>query len=117
LPFPLSLLVPSAQSGSGEDGYITVTHDALSANPVFYSAVINPPSTPMVNGTRHAGDDFIDVALGPDGTPWADFYSDCLKDQAGNFVDPFCAQTGGQEEVNGMQVQSHATTVGSLRWP
>jgi hypothetical protein len=104
-----------ARPGGGSDAYMTVTHNALDPNPLFYSARINPPYRAMMTA-GHAGDDFLDAAIGPDGTPWAYYYSDCLRDRHGNFVDPWCAATGGQESVSG-DSQSHATTISSLRFP
>jgi hypothetical protein len=104
-----------ARSSGGQDAYISVTHDALNANPVFYASMINPPDRPMVTTTQ-AGDDWIMVDVGPDGTPWGSFYSDCLKDQAGNYTDPYCAQTQGVEVIGQAVGPSHATTVGRLVW-
>jgi hypothetical protein len=101
-------------SGAGADAYITVTHQGLDPNPVFYSAKINPDYRPMVT-SGHAGDDFIDGDIGPDGTPWAYFYSNCLRDRHGNFIDPYCRRVNGREEVNGMMVDAHAATIGSLQ--
>jgi hypothetical protein len=114
-PGQIAVSYLAARSGGGQDGYITVTRDALDAAPVFYASTINPSGTPMVTTTGF-GDDFIDVDLGPDGTPWAAFYSDCLKDQAGNYTDPSCAQSGGQAIVGQGEGPAHATTIGRLVW-
>jgi hypothetical protein len=71
-----------ASGGRGWHGYLTVSANALSARPLFYSASVNPPSDPLVGGAcgpircQGAGD-FFDVAIGPDGTPWASFVDTC----------------------------------------
>ena len=77
-----------AEPSVGYDGYVTVTHDALDAAPTFFSAAVNTPDAPLVTNSQAAKDDFIDLDLGPDGTPWAAFYSDCVAD------DPSCAVSG-----------------------
>ena len=60
------------------DGYLTVTRDALTSNPLFWSATINPPARPMYDGSpAMARDDFIGVDIAPDGTPWASFFTSC----------------------------------------
>lgn len=64
------------------NGYITITEDALAKRPVFYSGTINDPADPITRG-RCEGircttlGDFFDVAIGPDGTPWAAFIDGC----------------------------------------
>lgn len=82
------------RSSEGYDGYITVTHNALDPDPVFYGAAVNPPSSPIVTtiGGLGSAEDFITLAMGPDGTPWAPFFSDCLKDA---------------EDVHGSLLQTH----------
>jgi hypothetical protein len=72
---------------SGLDGYLTVTKDALTATPLFWSSTINPPGQPLVAGSpAQARDDFIGADIGPDGTPWASFYTSCS-----NASTPGCA--------------------------
>ena len=115
-PGQVALSYLAARPDGAFDGYITATHDALDANPVFYASMINQREAPIVT-EQGFGDDFIDVDLGPDGTPWAAFYSDCLKDQAGNYTDPSCAQSGGQAIVGQGSGPAHATTIGRLLWP
>ncbi|MGH2734652.1 MAG: sialidase family protein [Actinomycetota bacterium] len=67
--------------GSYEDttwnAYVTMTTRALADDPVFYSATINHPSEPLwrtecgPDPIRCAWGDFLDVVVGPDGTPWS----------------------------------------------
>jgi hypothetical protein len=66
----------AANPAGGQDGYITVTDDALAADPTFFGSTVNDPATPLVTSTG-PGDDFIDLDLAADGTPWAAFYADC----------------------------------------
>lgn len=78
--------------GSGEgyadvtwDGYITITKNALANKPLFYSGSINDPSDPLIIGScdiiicQHETD-FIDVVIGPDGTPWTSMVDGYSKD-------------------------------------
>src|SRR5581483_8251697 len=65
-------------SSAGLDGYLTVTRDALATSPLFWSSTINPPGKPLVTGSpAEARDDFIGADIGPDGTPWASFFTSC----------------------------------------
>ena len=106
-----SYLTPHA--GGGYDGYVTVTADALDDDPLFHGAMVNSPQAPMVT-LSSAGDDFIDVDLGPDGTPWAAFYSDCPTD--GSVA--FCAQTQEEPVQEGNTITGpQAETVARLVWP
>lgn len=64
------------------DGYITMTDDALSADPLFYSGTVNDPKDPLTRGDcgpRRCQDavDFIDVLISPDGIPFAAFADSC----------------------------------------
>jgi hypothetical protein len=114
----------AAQSGTGSDGYITVTHDALKAdgtpNPdaVFYAATVNSPDRQLVTQGKGGADDYIAVDVGPDGTPWASFYSDCLQNADGTYQDPGCGETQGQGSTGVPPVPgpAHATTVGHLEF-
>lgn len=71
-------------TGSGSnrtyDAYLAVSYDALSPNPTFFSATVNDPvDDAFVVGSCCGGvQDFIDVRIGPDGTPWGAFVDDCL---------------------------------------
>lgn len=67
------------------NGYITVTSEARSSDPTFYSAPVNDPTDPLVRGYCGALRcleilDFIDVAIGPNGTAWAPFVDGCTPD-------------------------------------
>jgi hypothetical protein len=66
------------------NGYITMTADALAADPVFYTGTISAPSDPLHIGecgtTRcHSLGDFFDVTIAPDGTPWAAYVDACFE--------------------------------------
>lgn len=68
----------------GFDGYITETADAFSRRPLFWSGLVNSPSeVPLDNGGKGSsnglGLDYVSVAIGPDGTPWASFWDDCAE--------------------------------------
>jgi hypothetical protein len=85
-------------SASGLDGYLTVTHDALAASPLFWSSTINPPDKPLYAGSpAEARDDFIGADIGPDGTPWASFFTSC---PAGS-TSPGCAGQDGNPQASG----------------
>lgn len=67
------------------NGYITMTASALSEDPVLHSAPVNDPADPLIVG--YCGGvrcgqvlDFIDVEIGPEGTPWAPYVDGCLPD-------------------------------------
>jgi hypothetical protein len=88
------------------DGYLTTGRDVLggirsAAGPVFYSGQLNRPGHPLLYGdsvqgsgylqlpgginapypppfnNQMFGNDFIGVAIAPDGTPWGSFTQDC----------------------------------------
>ena len=67
---------------AGWHGYMTVSGNALSSRPLFYSAAVNPPGDPLVWGScgvircSDAGD-FFDIQIGPDGGAWASFVDAC----------------------------------------
>lgn len=65
------------------NGYITMTAEALDKAPVFYSGTVNDPKDPLIRGACGPGRckavfDFIDVVIGPDGTPWTAFVDGCI---------------------------------------
>ena len=65
------------------NGYIMMTANALAADPVFYTGMMNAPSDPLQIGECgdircHSLGDFFDVAIGPDGTPWVAFVDACI---------------------------------------
>ncbi len=59
------------------NAYVTMTVNALDANPVFYTATLNDPADPMHVGAcgpdpiRCGWGDFLDVVVSPKGEPWA----------------------------------------------
>lgn len=66
------------------NGYVTMTAEALSADPLFYTATINDPGNPLVKGPCpilrcQQQFDFIDVVVGPDGTPWTSMIDGCMR--------------------------------------
>ena len=75
-------LAPPAYGKTTWNGYVTMTADALARKPLFYSGPINHPKDPLVRtncgpGRCHAVLDFIDVSIGPDGTPWVALVDAC----------------------------------------
>jgi hypothetical protein len=75
----------SSDGGTEYGGYITQTHDAFDASPVFWSAEVNDPTQPLINGADSNaafGDRlwFLTADFAPDGTPWAAFH--CAKTTA-----------------------------------
>ena len=78
-PFP-----PDRYESVTWNGYVTMTTNALANDPIFYSASLNDPHEPLVKGRCgpfrcQAEYDFIDVNIGPDGTPWAVLVDGCLE--------------------------------------
>ena len=73
----------AAYEGATWSAYLTVTLDALDVRPKFHTATINDPDEPLVVGkcgTLRCGAqaDFIDVQVGPDGTPWVAAVQGCM---------------------------------------
>lgn len=65
------------------NGYLTMSANALDNRPVFYTGTVNDPRDPLVRNTCGPGRcraeyDFIDVEIGPDGTPWAAYVDGCI---------------------------------------
>jgi len=65
-------------------GYITVTTDALSANPTFITTTANDRHDPLLRGACGPDRcqapynwDFDDAVIGPDGAPWVAFIDSC----------------------------------------
>jgi hypothetical protein len=84
-------------SGTGYDGFLSVTQDALDTNPTFYGTTLDAPGTPVYAGTPpQARDDFIGVDISPDGTPWASFYGSCAPGDP----DPGCSGQSGNPLAN-----------------
>ncbi len=64
------------------DGHILVTTNALDEHPLFWTARVNPPEDPLFRGPCKAVacgaiGDYLDIRIGPDGTPWASFVDAC----------------------------------------
>jgi hypothetical protein len=64
------------------NGYMTITANAFDNDPIFYSGTINDPKDPFIRGSCGPGRckavyDFIDMVIGPDGTPWGAFVDGC----------------------------------------
>ncbi|HEX2296557.1 MAG TPA: sialidase family protein [Actinomycetota bacterium] len=64
--------------------YMTMSANVFDRKPVFYSGAINDPDDAVAErecGPRRCYDalDFIDVVVGPDGTPWTSFVDNCLQ--------------------------------------
>jgi hypothetical protein len=67
---------------NGFDGYITESSNVLARRPLLWSAQINDPSQAPLDvgsaGSSHGlGLDYVSLALGPNGQPWASFWDDC----------------------------------------
>ncbi|HEX2038660.1 MAG TPA: sialidase family protein, partial [Acidimicrobiales bacterium] len=81
------------------NGYITMTTDALAADPVFYSAPVNAPADPIAKGVclhrcRAIGD-FIDVQIGPDGVPWTALVDTCAAGVCDRYTGSLDGSEGG----------------------
>jgi hypothetical protein len=101
----------ATNAAGGQDAYITSTSDVLAADPILFANAVNDPATPLVTATG-PGDDFIDVDLAPDGTPWAAFYADCSDAVA------FCRDAVREPVPEGNVVAGpQATVIGRLVWP
>ena len=65
------------------NGYMTISDNALSANPTFYTGIVNDPADPLVRGECGPGRcemvfDFIDVEIGPDGVAYGAYVDSCM---------------------------------------
>lgn len=77
------------------NGYITMTANALAKKPLLFTGSVNDPKRPLLRGTAcgpprcGAAYDFLDIVIGPDGTPWANFVDGCYVpdcDEDGQFL-------------------------------
>jgi hypothetical protein len=111
----ISYLSASKPVPGGYDGYLSVTPDALAPSPVVWTAIVNDPAAPMLRSApQQAKDDFIGVDIGPDGSPWASFFSACSAESpARQANDPACEQAQG---VSFPQGGNDRGVVGSLLW-
>lgn len=79
------------------NGYMTITDNALSKRPLFYSATVNHPKDPLKRGTCGPGRcgstilDFLDIVVSPRGRVWAAFVDACTL---------ACEEPGGQDGGN-----------------
>ena len=65
------------------DGYLSVTMNPFVASPAVWAAMVNKPTAPLLTGpATEAKDDFIGVDIGPDGSPWASYFSPCSAETA-----------------------------------
>jgi hypothetical protein len=94
----------SAYANATWNGYLTISTDALGAQPTFLTAMLTNDSDPLMRGyCAMVGDgcgplfDFFDVRLGPDGTPWASLVDGCLRQCASGSS----AKADGDEGVVG----------------
>lgn len=90
--------------GEGDyNGYLMVTRDGLSRDPLFHAARVNPREDP-IDGTCATGScgsnrEFIDVAIAPDGTAWAAFSDGCYDGGCGHSARPFVGIAVGRGVV------------------
>lgn len=87
---------PKSYEDTTWNGYMTVTDDALSKRPTFYTGAINDPSDPFVRGTCgpircKAVYDFIDVVIDKNGRPWGAYVDICIA---------ACADKGPRNQGN-----------------
>lgn len=70
-----------AKDSRGWSGYVSVSADAASKNPTFYTGTVNDPRDPLDSTCTvhrcHSTGDFFDVVIGPDGAAWAAFVDGC----------------------------------------
>jgi hypothetical protein len=77
------LIEPPGDLNVTWDGFMGLGIDATSQSPSWWSATVNPHEDPLIRGacrglTRCQEDvDFLDIKIGPDGTPWASFVDGC----------------------------------------
>ncbi|HUC37655.1 MAG TPA: sialidase family protein [Acidimicrobiales bacterium] len=110
----------SGNPGGWYDAYLTTSHDAVGANPVFYAATVNPPNLPLMTaGDPGAGDDWLWSDMGPDGSGWGSFYSACEQSASGVYLDPACAAAAqfSTAPLGSPDNPVEAETVGRLWFP
>jgi hypothetical protein len=81
-PGPPYQVDEASYEGATWNGYLTVSTNVLEREPRFRTATINDPERPLVTGkcgTLRCGAqyEFIDVQVGPDGTPWMAVIDGC----------------------------------------
>ncbi len=78
------------------NAYITITTNATARDPVFYTGQLTASGDPIIRGDCtilrcQQEFDFIDVVIGPDGTPWSSFVDGCSPPPV-----PDCSSLPGQ---------------------
>ncbi|HEX4864620.1 MAG TPA: sialidase family protein [Acidimicrobiales bacterium] len=92
------------------DGYLSVTLNARAADPVFWSAALNPPSDPMrTSAPPSARDDFIGVDITPSGAPWGAY--------AGSCPGPVASANGSACSGEQSNPEANEAVAGRLAWP
>ena len=83
-PGEIALAYQGTTDGTNFNGYITSTRDALAKRPIYWSATVNDPAEPLVNGSdsQTFGDRilYLTNVIGSDGSVWAGFH--CAKTAA-----------------------------------
>jgi hypothetical protein len=105
-------------AGTVWDAYLTMTPNVVTV-PVIWKTMVNNPTMPMSTTAPQEGkDDFIGVAIGPDGTPWASYFSPCSADPHAQ-TDPARegAYLDGHPVNNAIQGGNDRGLVGSLLLP
>ncbi|MFP5297790.1 MAG: sialidase family protein [Actinomycetota bacterium] len=83
-------------------GYMTISTNALDANPVFYTTTVNDTKDPLLRGTCGPGRcsgrvpgilDFIDIVIDPDGFVWGAYVDECTT---------ICVTGGGNMGAEGV---------------
>src|SRR5947208_5080240 len=82
------------------------------SDPPLYAAAFTSAGGKALVSQARPGNDFIDVDLGPDGTPWAAFYADCPASG-----DTYCDATRGAIPPEGNGIAGwQAAMVAHLQW-
>lgn len=76
---------PDAYENTTWNGYLTMSVNALDAQPTFMTGTVNDPADPLIRttcGPNRCGQthDFFDVVVAADGTPYASFVDACSAD-------------------------------------
>jgi BNR repeat-like domain len=111
----------SQKPGGATSGYITESPNALAARSIYWTGAVNNPKHPLCAPYDPSGQwtlcnttannfsnriDYIGVAFGRDGTPWAAFVAEC------SYVHNCAAQSGASPTVG-----TDTGVVGSLQLP
>lgn len=94
------------------NGYMTISTDALSADPTFQSTTANPLKDPLFRGdcnVRPCGltYDFLDVVIAPDGRAWGTFVDSCTGPCVANRS---AAATDGEAVIAPLVIGPNLTT-------